>query len=67
MTTTLDANVHNVAVEGAGADFDACQAAVKAAFGDEVGRKRAPNHEADDRRAYVTVRCSLLVSVSYMR
>lgn len=38
MTTCLDRNVHNAAVVGA--DFDACQAGVKAAFADKAFRDR---------------------------
>jgi threonine synthase len=38
MTTCLDRNVHNAAVVGA--DFDACQAGVKAAFADKDFRER---------------------------
>jgi len=38
MTTIQDANVHPIAVDG---DFDACQALVKAAFGDLAFRDRA--------------------------
>jgi threonine synthase len=38
MATVLDANVHNIAIEGT---FDDCQSLVKAMFNDQVFRKRS--------------------------